>query len=71
MFDNTQGKDSGCSAKSCCTATTMVLTHVTTADPQSYRDHSAYLLYYWVCRVYGPTLEYAKAALIVNNVGIR
>ena len=49
----------------------MALTYVTTADPQSYRDHSAYFLYYCVCRVYGPTLEYAKAAAIVNNVGIR
>ena len=48
MFDNTQRKDSGCSAKSCCTATTMALTYITTVDPQSYGDHSAYLLYYSV-----------------------
>ena len=30
MFDNTQGKDSRRSAKSCCTATTMALTSITT-----------------------------------------
>ena len=71
MFGNTKSKDRGCSAKGCCTATTMPLTYINTADPQLYRDHSAYLLFYCVCRVYGPTLEYAKAALIVCNVGIR